>query len=199
MRIKGRLKKKKKGTPRRSGRVKFSAARKLNLFFFHDDKRSIHMRMASTRVSAHINIYPRIHRSACGHPLDSWHARARWSAAYFSAPLPPVSRVNFTTGLQRRKKKEVFYYYFFFSSSRYTRGRINLYSRPQPRRNFVLRKFAAHLWEIICSSSKIVYVAPFRGSRRVAICPSLSRINAFSAKSFYLGSLASVTVARSPS
>lgn len=146
------------------------------------------MRMTSTCVSAHINIYPQIHRGACTQP-PPWlvtRARARSSTAYFF--LPRVSSQLYNGFTTEGKKRGIS---LFFSL--HTQPHKFVFT-PQLR-NFVLRKFSAHLWEII-RSSKIVCVARFRDSH--SDMSLLSHINAFSAKSFCLGSLACVTVARSP-
>lgn len=70
---------------------------------------------------------------------------------------------------------------------------------PQPRRNFVLRKFAAYLWKIISVLRLKLLTSLASGispSRCIAM-PLLFCINASPARSFYRRSVASVTVARS--
>lgn len=169
IRIKGRLKKKKWHPSR--GRAKFSAARKLTLFFFSRWKDRAHVHAYDVDVCECTYKYLSADISWCVHAATpSTHdtrarARARVRHIFFS----PVSRVNFTTGLQRRKKKSYFTFFFLFVALHTLPHKFVFAS--QPRHNFVLRKFAAHLWKIIRSSSKIVYVARFRGSCRVAICP----------------------------
>lgn len=110
-------------------------------------------------------------------------ARARGRHIFFS----PLSRVNFTTGLQRRKKKAAFHFFF----RRATRAAPHKFLfTPQPRRNFVLRKFAAHLWKIISVLHLKLFTSLVSGiSRCITLHSDMSLlfcIHAFPAKSFYL-------------
>jgi len=104
---KGSLFKKMISQTRQSKRVKSRHAShaKSESLFFHINERNTHAYTQHSgcvrcrRVSAHINIYPRVPRSACSRSSWLWYTRA-WYIFFFSL----LSGINFATGLQRRKK-----------------------------------------------------------------------------------------------
>lgn len=87
------------------------------------------------RVSARINIYPWVPRCVQSPLLTLTRARV----AYFFSP--PCLESTLQRIYNEGKK--------FVRRATAAGCRINLYSHPQPRRNFVFRKFAAYLWKII--------------------------------------------------
>lgn len=142
IRIKGRLKKK-NDISRKAAQNSQPRENWLS-FFFHDERIArMYMRMTSTCVSAHINIYPRIYRGACTRPPPRPMTRARARALEYGIFFSPPCLESTLQRVYNEGKKKVISL-FFFSSSRYTRGRINLYSR----RNPVITSYSVNLRRI---------------------------------------------------